>query len=558
MTKDLFLFNAGLVFDSPENPDALWISDSIIKAVGNSADLKSQLSNDANFIDLEGKTVLPGLTDFHLHLQYLADKLDAVDCQSDNIGEVLRRVERRAEITPAGDWIIGYGWNQNDWNPADYGTAAQLDAISQSHPILLHAKSLHAAWANSLALRLAGIDAHTPNPDKGVILHDTAGQPSGILLEYAIPLVEKHIPQPTASSVARKIQLAQNYLHSLGITGVHNFDRFEAADALLLLADQDLLRLRVSQNLPSEQLNQVVEEGWRKKLTRPPYLQPGWLKIFADGALGPQSASLLEPYEGSQDSGLLLISAQELAEIGMKASKESWPLSVHAIGDRAVREVLNGMEILRKFERENNLPHLPHRIEHVQLIHPDDLRRMKRLDLIASVQPSHAVADMFTAQHHWGKRCQYAYAYQSMRENGLKIRFGSDAPVENSDPFEGIYAAISRKRFTPVKEGISRADVPPHTSAEMDGEGYASFQFDFGENNISWYPQQRLSLQDSLNAFTMPLSSSPDNPEHPPLSAGSPADMIVLESNPFDLNPEQIYQLRPLLTIVAGEIVFSR
>ena len=244
---------------------------------------------------------------------------------ADSVDLVLQRVKERAEISEPGEWIIGYGWNQNDWQPAEYGTAAQLDAVSPNNPVLLHAISLHAAWANSQALKIAGITTETPDPPKGCVMRDSTGQANGILLEYAVPFVEKHIPQATTEQIARRIQAAQTHLHSFGITGIHDFDRFPAAEALLFLVEQDLLRLRISQNLPSEAIDRVLNEGWRKKLDRPPYLQPGWIKLFADGALGPRSAAMLEPYENSTETGMLLLSAQEIAETGIKAAQDGTP-----------------------------------------------------------------------------------------------------------------------------------------------------------------------------------------------------------------------------------------
>jgi len=212
MTKDFLIYNANFTKINDPSADALWISEGKVKAVGSTSELRDALPKDAHWLDLEGQTVLPGLNDFHLHLQYLADRLDAINCETDSLDELLRRVQRRADLTPAGEWIVGYGWNQNDWQPAEYGTAAQLDVISQKHPILLHAKSLHAAWANSLAMKIAGIDAAHADPEKGIIMRDQAGEPTGILLESAVLLVEQRVPKPSPEAIARKILLAQ-YRH---------------------------------------------------------------------------------------------------------------------------------------------------------------------------------------------------------------------------------------------------------------------------------------------------------------------------------------------------------
>mgnify|MGYP000887664474 CR=1 FL=1 len=517
MTKDILFYNASIP-GTPQGTDALFISGGKINFVGKAANYHDQLPVNYESIDLEGKAILPGFCDHHLHLQYLADRLDAVDCETNSLEECLLRVEQRAALTPAGEWIIGYGWNQNDWQPAQYGTAAQLDAISQQHPILLHAKSLHAAWANSLAMKIAGIDATSTDPQGSALLRDLNGNPTGILLENAIFLVAKQVPAPGTDAVAQHILRAQSYLHSLGITAVHDFDRFESAQALLSLVEKDLLRLRVKKNLPSEDLPEILAGGWRDRLGKSSFLQPGWVKLFADGALGPQSAAMLAPYEGTQNRGMLLLSADQIAKTGIEASKDGWALSVHAIGDRAVRETLEGIALVRDFETNQNLPHLPHRIEHIQLIQADDLKKMKALNVIASVQPVHATADMYTAERLWGERCQFAYAYNDMFRHELTVWFGSDAPVESPEPSAGLFAAVTRQRpdGLPGKEG--------------------------------WYPQQRVSLSDALRAYRQVDAS---------LVPGAAADLIVLETDPAILQPHEIHQLKPLLTMVAGDIVFT-
>jgi len=480
---------------------------------------------DFDLIDLAGKTLMPGLCDFHLHLAYTAEKIAAVDCETDSLEECLQGVAERAKITPAGDWIIGYNWNHNIWQPPEYGTAQQLDAISSQHPILLHAKSLHAAWLNSSAMRIAGISKDSPDPDGGLILRDAHGEPTGILLENAIALVTSKLPEVTVEQHAQNILKTQAYFHSLGLTAVHDFDRFPSAEALLLLAERGELKLRVTKNLPLPDLNRVIAEDWHKKLDKPPFLTPGWLKAFADGALGPQSAAMLEPYEVSQNRGMLLIEAEDLAAKGILADRHNWTLSVHAIGDLAVREVIDAFAIIRKQQSPLRAKQSPLRIEHVQLIQPSDLQRMSEFDLIASVQPIHATSDMQVADRLWGERTKFSYAYQSLFEHGIETRFGSDSPVESPNPFLGLHAAVTRQNLDgdPAPEG--------------------------------WHPEQRVSLENAIAAYTQAL---PSNGETNPLRPGMPADFIILEEDLFKLHPSQLPTVKPLKTIVGGEIVFER
>ena len=525
MSRATLFANLTLPASPTYQATTLLVEEGKIRFLGDLEQAREHAPQQVIEIDLTGKTILPGLCDFHLHLANTTEMLDAVDCETDSLQGCLDRIEIKAQNTPVGEWIIGYGWNHNVWQPAEYGTAAQLDAISAQHPVFLHAKSLHAAWVNTEAMCLAGIDRNTPDPEGGVVMRDSSGEPTGILLENAAFLASDRLPQPTVEQTAQKILKAQAFFHSLGLTAVHDFDRFESAEALLWLADRNQLKLRVNKNLPSEQIDRVITENWREKLIRPPFLQPGWLKVFADGALGPQSAAMLEPYEGSANTGMLLVNAQELAELGIKAGRAGWPLSVHAIGDKAVREVLDGYCLLRRLERESGLSPLPHRIEHVQIIQPADLQRMRDLGVIASVQPIHATSDIFVADQYWGKRCKFAYAYKSLLSKGITVRFGSDAPVESFNPFQGIHAAVTRQR----KNG------------QPDPQG--------------WYPQQRVTLQQAIDAYTQPL---PGNENTNLFGINMPADFIVLDQNPYQVNSNALSELKPVMTVVAGEVVFSR
>ncbi|MEL7625945.1 MAG: amidohydrolase [Anaerolineaceae bacterium] len=524
MGKPILFTNAHLPLSHFKGEVSLLAQDGQILFSGDYQQAREFETATITEINLAGKTVLPGLCDFHLHLANFAEKLDAVDCETDSLTECLARVAEKAESTPAGEWILGYGWNHNAWQPAGYGTAAQLDAVSAGHPIFLHAKSLHAAWVNSMAMRITGIDRNTPDPEGGIILRDANGDPTGILLEHAAFIASDLLPEPNVEQTAQKILQAQTYLNSLGFTAVHDFDRFESAEALLLLAERGQLKLKVTKNLPSEEVEKVIAGNWRQKLTRPPFIQPGWLKDFADGALGPQSAAMMEPYEGSQNRGMLLLKASDLAKLGLQAAFAGWPLSVHAIGDLAVREVLDGFSLLRQLERANGLPALPHRIEHVQIIQPTDRRRMHDLNIIASVQPIHATSDYLTADHHWGKRCENAYAYQSLFQEGINVRFGSDTPVESPNPFLGIHAAVTRQRQN-------------------------------GQPTRGWYPQQRVTLLQAIQAYTQPL---PGSYKADLLGVGMPADFIVLDQDPFTSDQSELTDLKPRMTVVAGEVVFER
>lgn len=505
---------------------ALAVENGRILAAGSNEEILS-LGNRSTIIDdLHGQTVWPGLTDAHLHLDYYAFGLSRVDCETATREECLLRVAERARTTPAGEWIVGHGFDQNQW-AGGYGTAAELDAVTGDHPAYLTAKSLHAAWANSAALRLAGIDGQsTPYPEDGLIQRDENGRPTGILLEDAANLVERLLPTPTDAEAAATIERAQEHLWSMGLTGAHDYDRRRCFQALQLLDAEGRLRLRVVKGIPVEALSEAVTLGLRSGFGSD-FLRIGSVKMFSDGALGPQTAAMLQPYEGSSNSGLLLFDGEHVFETGQQAAKSGLSLAIHTIGDRANHEMLKGFALLRAYEAQNHLPRLRHRIEHVQVLHPDDLHRLADLDLIASMQPIHATSDMDTADRYWGSRARLAYAFRSLLDAGTRLAFGSDAPVESPNPFLGLHAAVNRTRPS----------------------GYPGPQ--------GWYPEQRIQLAEALAGYTTgPAYAAGLERRLGQLAPGFYADLIVLREDPFELPLQELHSLQPAATMVAGEWVW--
>ncbi len=521
------LHNAKIRTLNPEQPfaAALAVENGRILAVGGNEDVLSLANRSTQIEDLHGQTLWPGLTDAHLHLEAYAASLERVDCETATKEECLRRIAQRARSTPAGMWIQGHGFNQNLW-PEGYGTADELDAAAGDHPVYISAKSLHAGWANHLALRLAGVDHDTQDIDGGRIQRDRDGEPDGILLENAVRFVERILPIADEMDTARAIGRAQEKLWSMGLTGVHDNDRRRCFQALQWLDQQNQLRLRVVKNLPFELLPEAITLGLRSGFGGD-FLRIGSIKMFADGALGPQTAALLEPYENSASTGVLQLNATQVFEAGRRAAESGLSLAIHAIGDRANREILDGYAMLRSFEEQNHLPPLRHRIEHVQLLAAADLRRLAELNLIASVQPIHATSDMDMADRYWGSRTRNAYAYRTLLETGTCLAFGSDAPVESPNPFLGLHAAVNRTRST----------------GYPDPEG--------------WHSEQRISLASALEAYTLgPAVAAGRERESGRLTPGTFADLILLAEDPFELPSESLYGLQPEATMVAGEWVY--
>jgi len=496
-------------------------------AVGESHKLIQEFGSQAEVQDMSGQTILPGLIDSHLHLKSYALSLDHVNADTNTRAECIQRVAKRASQIEPGQWIIGTGWKQQEW-PEGFGDAALLDEVSPHNPVYLRAASLHAAWVNSKALKLAGISADTPDPRNGRIQRHENGEASGILFETAMSLVAKAIPEASQEMILEAMNKAQEKLWRMGLTGIHDFDRRPSFEALQTLHQRGELQLRVLKSLPVELLDHAVELGLHSGFGDD-FLRIGSIKVFADGALGPRTAAMLEPYENEPNNqGMLFIDAEELLEKAQKAASAGLSMAVHAIGDRANHEVLNAYEQLRKFELREALPALRHRIEHVQALHPDDFARFSQLDVTASVQPKFATTDMLAAEKSWGERSHSSYAWKKLLDLNTQMTFGSDAPVESPNPFGGLHAAVTRQRI----DG----------SPGPDG----------------WLPDQRLSVQQAVEAFTLgPAYLAGMESRQGRLEPSYLADLIVLNESPFEVEAVDLHQLKPQATMVGGNWVWQ-
>ncbi|MDR3572743.1 MAG: amidohydrolase family protein [Anaerolineaceae bacterium] len=523
------LYNAKIFSRNPKEPaaSAILIDEDRILAVGNDDEILAEAGPRTEKTNLAGRVIWPGLTDAHLHLENYAQSLRRIDCETSTRQECLQRVAERAAKARPGDWILGHGWNHNVW-PEGSGNAQMLDLAAPHNPVYLTTKSLHAGWANSTALQMAGINSSTPDPTDGKLERGVSGAPTGILFEAAVALVESILPTPSVEQTDQAILAAQTEMWKMGLTGAHDFDQASSFAALETLDQRDQLRLRVIKSIAVDNLAHAVAVGLRSGFGSK-YLRIGSVKMFADGALGPRTAAMLKPYENEANySGLLMMDAEQVSERGQEATRHGISLAIHAIGDRANHEVLNGYAQVRQFEDQQRLPRLRHRIEHVQLLHPEDLDRLAKYDIIASMQPIHATSDMLIADQHWGERSAYAYVWQSLLERGVRLAFGSDAPVESPNPFWGLHAAVTRRR----------ADGSP--------------------GSAGWHPEQRLTLMQALDAYTQgPAYAAGLENRLGKLEPGYYADLIVLDLNPFSIPKQDIYQIKPKATMVGGKWVWQ-
>jgi hypothetical protein len=505
---------------------ALLIDQGRLAALGDASDFQELSSSAVEREDMAGKTIWPGLIDSHLHLQNYALGLTKVNCETGSKEDCLARIAERVRGTPPGAWILGHGWNQNTWG--SWPDCADLDALCPHNPVYLTAKSLHAAWVNSRALRTSGIKRDTPDPENGIIQRSVSGNATGILLESAMELVSRHVPFPSSRELEQAIDHGQRTLWRFGLTCVHDFDRREAFAALQELQRRNLLKLRVHKSLPVDNLDHAIALGLRSGFGND-VLWIGSIKVFMDGALGPRTAAMFDPFDGEPDNrGILNLDGEELFEISLRAASAGLGTSVHAIGDRANHEVLNAFEHLRLSESDLSIPHLRHRIEHVQIIRPQDAARLAALDIIASMQPIHATSDMAMADQYWGERSALAYAWRTQLSNGARLAFGSDAPVESPNPFAGLHGAVTRQR----------ADGSPDA--------------------LGWYPEQKLNLLEAVQAFTLGGAYAAYAEDRlGKLAVGYHADLIVLEKDPFVCHPSEIMNITPSATMIGGEWVWQ-
>jgi len=529
---DLILYNGKLHTQDPEisQASAVAIRDGKILAVGNDTDIQPLANSRTILINLEGCRVLPGLTDSHIHFYEWALFLQGLTLEdATSIDEVLSRVKDAASQSKPGTWIVGQGWNQDRWPDPKLPTRFDLDKVASDYPTILWRTDLHLAWVNSAALRAAGITAATPDPDMGVIDRDESGQPTGILRELAINLVREVMPPHTDAETDEAMRRAMAKVHQLGLTGVHDFrimggeDGPPALRAWQRLRAANQLAVRAWVLIPGELLDEAITLGLQTGFGDD-FLRIGPAKFFSDGATGPRTAWMLESFEDA-GTGLPLTPMNQMAEAISKAHKAGISTAIHAIGDRAVRELLDVFTEVTGAQEVGAKPRIPHRIEHVQHSHPDDLKRLGPLELTASVQPLHLTDDMQMTDKACGSRARWAYAFRDLLEAGTVLALGSDCPVASPNPFWGIHAAVTRQTRDGKPEG-------------------------------GWYPSQKLTVAEAVWGYTMGAAIATNQETvQGSLTPGKLADMIVLDQDIFEIPPDQIYATKVVMTVFDGRIV---
>jgi predicted amidohydrolase YtcJ len=527
---DYILFNGQIITLDGSYPTAtaLAVKAGRIAAVGDTASILSLASPNTRLNNLDGQTVVPGLVDAHVHWQRFAESrrevnLDGVRSKA----QALEKIAELAQNTSPGSWITGFGWSHDLWGEV-FPTARDLDAIAPDHPVYLRGRSGHNAWVNSAALRVAGIDRETPAPEGAEIVRDADGEPTGILLEWgAMALVSRHIPTLSAEQIADIMRDAQAHAHALGMTGLHDFDDQPCLAGLQVMRERGELGLRVLKNVNLKYLDSLLHMGLRTGFGDD-WLRIGALKLFADGSLGAHTALMLEPYTDDPDNmGLAVTSKADMLDAATRATLAGLPTTIHAIGDRAVRDVLDVFEAVRALEAERGIPRSArrHRIEHVQCIHPDDAPCLARLGLIASMQPIHATSDWQIAERAWGlARSAWSYNPRLQLDYGAVVAFGSDAPYDHLGIMAGIHAAVTRRR----------ADGSPG----VDG----------------WMPAAKVTIDEALRAYTVaPAYAAGMEDRLGRIKPTYLADLTVLDADPYAVEPDALLEIGVVGTMVGGE-----
>lgn len=541
---DLAVVNAAIRTMDLDRPtaEAMAVVDGRIVAVG---DLESVLRawSPADTIDAGGRTVIPGLIDAHAHVLGLGAALRTLDLVGTESPEAIAALVREAaaEREP-GAWILGRGWDQNDWEEQAFPTHEILTRAAPDNPVWLSRIDGHAGWANAAAMEAAGVTAETPDPDGGRIVRDEAGEPTGIFVDNAEALVARAIPDADADELDARLAAAMDHMARVGLTGVHDMgaDR-QAIELYERWASEGRLGTRIAVYLSDGRPVLWWGAGGAEATETSDRFRVVGVKLYADGALGSRGAALLAPYSDDPGNRGLLVTARDtLAAHVARALEIGLQPAIHAIGDRGNRIALGaigeGWEEVAIAEGTDpnsppgyaGWPGLPPRIEHAQVVHPDDIRMFASLGVIASFQPTHATSDMYWAEDRVGpERIEGAYAWRTFREAGARLACGSDFPVERANPFHGLYAAITRR----------------------DQEGWPEG---------GWRATERMTREEALACFTREAAAAAGmGDEVGTLAVGRRADFLVLDADPMTVEEEAIWTIKPLRTVVGGEIAYE-
>jgi len=528
LKADLVLVN-GKIYSFDEEGrvfEALAVKDGKIVFLGSSRDVKNFIGDKTLTIDLKGKPVFPGFIDTHIHFIGVGLSLMMLDLRDvKSIGEFKSMVKRYAEGLKPGKWILGRGWDQDKFSEKRYPNRWDLDEVAPKNPVFLRRVCGHIAVANSMALKIAGIDKSTPDPEGGRIDRDENGEPTGILRESAMRLVWSKIPQPSLDDYVKAVELACNEALSHGITTVHFISAIpEEIEALQVARSLGKLKVRVCLYISAEHLDELLSLRLKRGFGDD-FIKINGIKVLIDGSLGARTAALRSPYNDDPSSmGILTMPIESFRDIVSKAHDGGLQVAVHAIGDRAVELALKVFsEVLSKNPKVDHR----HRIEHASIMSPELIELMSDLGVCASIQPRFIISDFWAVDRVGPNRAKWVYPFKSMMKAGVKIAGGSDCPVDPLDPLYQIYSAVSRGRY----------------------DGIELYKYTFDE---CLAPVEAVSLF-TRNAAYIGFEEGVKGS----LEVGKYADMVVLSEDPLSMDESGIKDVKVLMTIVNGGIVYK-
>ena len=526
-----FVLTGGKVFTVDESDsfvEAVAVKDGKILALGSSRKIKRFIGEGTQVLDVDGRLVLPGLIDSHVHFAGGGRSLSTLTFRGvDSIEKIQEMVAARIKELPGGAIISGSQYDHTLFPGGNWPRKEDLDVVSPNNPVVIRRVDGHSSWVNSLALEQSNITKDTPSPFGGEIMKDPeTGEPTGILTEAASGLIRVKGPR-IRTSAQDNIKMALQHAAKRGLTGIHSSSGLTEIERYNELKEKGELTLRVYAWLGIRGLDSYMEKGI-KQGQGDDMVRVGFQKIFIDGTLGSGTALMFEPFTDEPEKvGLPQMEEEEFYALVEKAHENGYQIGVHAIGDKGVNWVLNAVE---RAQQKHGKKGLRHRIEHAQLIIPEDIPRFAELGVIASMQPTHCTTDMRFCEIRVGKeRSQGAYIWRTLLDHGAHLAFGTDWSVEPLDPMRGLYSCVTRK----------------------------SIEFDYPEGG--WFPEQRLTMAEAIRYYTLGSAyASFEEDIKGSLEVGKLADMVVLSKDLFEIEPKEILTTEALYTILGGKIVYQK
>jgi predicted amidohydrolase YtcJ len=537
VTADIVFKNGNIYTANDKAPqaEAIAVKEDRIIFAGSNAAAQKFVGQSTRVVDLKGNTVLPGFTDSHQHLSGVGQREMTLNLEgTTSLADFLAKVKARVDQTKPGEWVTGRGWIETHWEPPVFPTRWDLDKVAPNNPVILGRADGHGAVANSAALKLAGVDKNTPNPFGGEVSKDKqTGEPNGMLLDAAQGLLRRRVPPTTPGDAERAVVLGVKRNIELGWTQIQDAGgSYADVEIFKKLYEAGTIKLRIYKAVhgPGASATRLLNEGatigaYGNRFTF------RTIKVVSDGALGSRGAALLAPYSDAPDtSGFLTVKAEELRPMLRDALRKGIQVETHAIGDLANRFILDEYEAALKAvpEAERKVAEPRWRVEHAQIVNPADLPRFAKLGIIPSMQPSHAIGDLFFAPSRIGTdRLAGAYAWQTFIKSGVVVPGGSDAPVERGEPMIEFYAAVARKD----QKGFS-------------GEG--------------WHPEEAVTREQALKMFTIwPAYAAFEEKLRGTIEVGKLADLTILSADIMKIPVADILKTRCVMTVINGEIVYE-